>query len=75
MEYRHDPSAGARRTLRTALGEAEGVGDVLCFLELAMQAEDLPLAHYPRRGLARLLGDCSRRVDRVCRLLDRILSA
>ncbi len=75
MECFHRSEVGAYRDLRAALGEAEGIGNVLCFLELAMAVEgaDMLLTHYARRGLAGLLGDCSRRVDRVCRLLDRAL--
>lgn len=74
MDHVRHTGTGARSGLRTALREAEGIGDVLCFLQLAMAMEgDMRLPHYARRGLAALLGDCSRRADRLCRVLDRIL--
>ncbi len=77
MDKLRQAEAGAHRRIHAALSEAEGIGDALCFLELALVredgGEDLFLPAYARRGLAGLLGDCSRRVDRLCRALDRIL--
>ena len=75
MGYLRQSETRADSGLRSALRTAEEIGDVLCFLESAMAAEggDMLLPCYARRGLAGLLGDCSRRVDRLCRLLDRAL--